>query len=327
MRPKASRVLARWSIAACACAAALTLAACGSSSPSTTSSGSGAGGLITVKVADIEGVTAEQFMSVAQQLGFFKAHGLNVEVTSSTANQTFYPALLSGKYDIVASTQTDFLTAVASGYPLMALPDAWEDAPDLVVPKSITTVAGLSGKTIGVPSLSGLQYSMVTYALKKLGVKNYHLSIVPFVDQPAELAAGKIQVADVDDPFESEILENPDYHVLINPTKISSGSNAGLAGWFTTSSSYAAANPNVIKDWDAAVAEAMDWVPEHTAQFRQIAAKALQLSPTIEARFIIAPYLTNFSAADLQPYIKPLVEGGVLSSANNLDLPKHFIDN
>lgn len=327
MRATSSRKRAsmpRWVVGLVVAALGLIISACGGGGASTSPSGPSQQTLIPVRVVNVP-VAATEVLAVAQQEGFFKNHGLDVTVTDSNNIATFIPGL-GKQWDIVMATPTDFLNGILHGYDLVAIPQAWEDAASLIAPKDITSPSGLSGKKIGVPSLAGLQYGMVSYSLQKLGVNNAQLTVIPFPNQPAALNAGQINAADVPEPYASLALENSDYKVLFNPTKIATGESGPLTGWYATSKTYANQNPQVIKNWEAAIGEAMAWIPGHSQAYRQILVQALKIEPALANRIELPPYELHVKVSQLKAFETPLVATQQVAAAiNNVSLSDHLL--
>jgi NitT/TauT family transport system substrate-binding protein len=137
----------------------LATAACGSSSGS--SSGSGGASLGSIKL--VLGGPPNTSLSlmvfgVAQQLGVWKAQGLDVQVSGLAGQATAAQQLIAGQVQVATVGPETFIQAVSSNQPVgiqafytWVRKATW----DIVVPANspVQTLADLKGKTIGVAQI------------------------------------------------------------------------------------------------------------------------------------------------------------------------------
>lgn len=144
-------------------------------------------------------------MYVAVEKGFFKEAGLKVEQkTFSTPADGLVP-LLNGDVDLHLSTIDTFLTAIdrkKDSVKIIALIDSSAGADAVIAKKSISGIADLKGKTIGV-SFGQTNHMLL---LKALATKNLSVTDVKLVnlngdDAGNAFAAGRIDAAVTWEPF------------------------------------------------------------------------------------------------------------------------------
>src|SRR3954468_588473 len=187
--------------------ACLTASACGAGG-----SGGAGGGDGTLRVAANTNATMLPFWA-AQQQGFFKDHGLDVNLTNIENVATLPPAL--GKsFDIVLSTPTLVISSNEQGIPVSWVSGSSVDSVQhksgaLMVMKDsgITKPSQLDGKTIGVLNESGTLHIATAYWLKQEGVDLDSLNVVQ-VDgpsQPDQLKSGRIDAVESVTPFTGQI--------------------------------------------------------------------------------------------------------------------------
>ena len=99
--------------------------------------------------------------AVAQQLGFFKAQGLNVEFNQVPNSTAGYQTLLSGGYDILTGTIDNAVNLRFNQNENLTVIGQLDQGPDLVLASipSITSISQLKGKSLIVDSpVSGYAY-------------------------------------------------------------------------------------------------------------------------------------------------------------------------
>ena len=116
---------------------------------------------------------------VAQEEGYFKNEGLNVNLVLFNENNSELTALESGKIDVGAFGSSELVTFLGDGHDLTVFGGAMIAGhglivkPDLVegIPESEWSLELLKGKNIGV---EGVDSGQIVYrsALKKLGLEN-----------------------------------------------------------------------------------------------------------------------------------------------------------
>lgn len=104
--------------------------------------------------------------SIANQLGFFKANGLNVTYLQIPNSPTGYASLLNGQYDIVTGTIDNAVNFSFNLQKNLTVLGQLDQGPDLVIASvpSIASIQDLKGKTILVDSAT----SGYDFLLRKL---------------------------------------------------------------------------------------------------------------------------------------------------------------
>jgi NitT/TauT family transport system substrate-binding protein len=98
-------------------------------------------------------------VNVADKLGLFKKHGLNVQIANFTGGSKMAQAMVAGSIDIGVGAGTE-MAFVAKGAPIIAVCDAAPSIPfiGIAVPwnSPIHTIGQLKGKKIGISSAGSL---------------------------------------------------------------------------------------------------------------------------------------------------------------------------
>lgn len=182
--------------------ASLTLASACSSSSSGGSGGGKLGTLHMVYGAPPQSSASAAPFAVAQQLGYWKKQGLNVDIKGLAGGPAAVQALITGRGDISVSGASELLTSAASGKPLPLLEFfAWitHNSYAISVPQdsSVQSIEDLKGKQIGVENLGKDDAVALTTILSiAQGVDKSKIKLVPVGDGPQALQAlksGRVQ--------------------------------------------------------------------------------------------------------------------------------------
>jgi NitT/TauT family transport system substrate-binding protein len=256
----------------------------------------------------------------AQQQGFFKKHGLDVEIITGTNGAAIAAAVVGGAIDIGDSNTTSIATGHERGVPfvLIAPSGAYSSkAPTgaLLVAKNspIKGPKDMAGKTIGVSGLRNISEVAPRAWLDKSGVSSDTVKFVeiPFSAMPAALTAGRVDGVMAEEPLMTAILQSDAGRVLSNvydaiaPTWVE-------GGYFCTID-YAKAHPDIIKQFTDAMAEAAVWANANHATTAIMLADYAKtpLNPNVQRMY----YPERLRASELQPLIDASAKYGLLKTA------------
>ena len=232
---------------------------------------------------------------VAKDMGFFTAHGLNATLVSVPVNSTLPAAVMSGSVQTGTFSPTVFLQAVQNGIDLVAIAGMSVTSHEgarvgiMVGSKSgITSVEGLAGKRIGVPGIGAVLDIMARRVMieHKVDPNSATYTETPFPVQLDELKAGTVDAVVTVDPFYGRITATGAGKPLAN--LLDGIPDGETAQFFATSRSWAAAHPDAVAAFRAAVAEGAAYVKAHPDETRAIIGKYLKL-PTPILKTIVLP--------------------------------------
>jgi NitT/TauT family transport system substrate-binding protein len=171
----------------------------------------------------------------------------------------------------------------------------------LVVPKSSTVKSAkdLNGKTVGVNAVRNILEIAAAEWIDKNGgdSSSVHFLELHWSEMSVALASHRIDAAAVSSPdLDGALVDNR----ILSTYFDALGSAVLISGWYCTSD-YAAAHPDVIKRFQAAILEAGAWANKNPAQSAQIIEKytKIQIGPNA-ARLV---YPDKVTAAMVQPVI------------------------
>lgn len=210
-------------------------------------------------------------VQVAVTDGIFERNGLHVELTEGTDLPVFMAALAKGQYDVVMTNPTLVLIGAEKKIDLQiisSLQRSTRDRPNAVWitrDPQIQTLDQLKGKTIAVPSLTGIIVDAVVYLLARRGVQRTDIRFVqtPFPTMGDQLAAGHVDAAVATVPFSSAIAARGfrvHDDVIVEAVRDASGGSVDVAitTVWASSRGFGAAHPDAVAAWRASLTDAVD---------------------------------------------------------------------
>ena len=202
------------------------------------SGGASASGLVRINMSYPNVDMGHLHEWVAQDLGIFRDHGLDVHDELVSGSAAAMAALVSGQTNL-STGSSDAISAAASGVDLSII-DVMIPVYSylLEVPPNIKTINDLKGAKVGVDSYGSAPDIAVRVALQKAGLDpDKDVSIIAVGNVPTRAAAllqGAIQ-ATVINPPSSLMVEDKGFHPLINMAQSklpnANGSTIGQRAW------------------------------------------------------------------------------------------------
>ena len=253
----------------------------------------------------------------AAQQGFFKKHGLDVEIVQGGNGAAVAAAVVGGSIDIGDGNTTTLATGHERGVPfvMVAPSGAYSSkAPTgaLLVAKNspIKGPKDLAGKTIGVSGVRNISEVATRAWMDKNGVSSDSLKFVeiPFSQMAGALTAGRVDAVMAEEPSFSTIISSDVGRVLATPYDVIAP--LWIEGGYFVTMDYAKANPEVVKKFADAMAEAAVWAnANHAATAAMLAEFAkTPVGPTQQRMY----YPPRLSVAEFQPLIDASSKYGVL---------------
>jgi len=253
--------------------------------------------------------------------GFFTRAGLNASISSLTNGAQIVTALVASQADFGVSPTTSVVQARERGIRL-----------DMVAPAGLytttvpshgvlvradspaRTLRDLVGKTVAVIGLQNIGAVALNATLERDGIA---VSSVNIVEMPAgtmlvALEAGKIDAANLDEPFLGQALAKGMRNVVDTYRTIAP---RWLQGAYVCTESYAKANPDLVRRFADAIAQAAAWANQksNAAEAWKILDKYTNTTTPPERPHIV--YAERLISADVQPLIDVSAKYGLLKSA------------
>lgn len=319
----------RFAILAAAAVAALALTGCtDSAAPSENTASETSGELRQVRVASLP-ISDQIALQVGIDEGIFEKHGLDVEVVPAQGGAQAIPALMSGDIqfaigqpfgpfraglqDLGVTVFSNFSSSLAEGHDVngvVALADSGIQSPK-----------DLAGKKVSVNSLGAAGDLTIKAAVDADGGDSSKVEFVEvaFPDVEAQLAAGNIDAGWVPDPFMSKI--------AATGTLVVSPYQAVLPGLtvltnFTTNE-LIESDPELVQDYAAAVAEALEFTQKNEDAARAAIVKHLGIPEEVAAGITLPTFDPKLDIAQITELAELAVQYQTLDSMP--DIEKIFV--
>lgn len=262
-------------------------------------------------------VAAEPYYAVEK--GFFKAAGIDAEVSSLANGPAIIAALVAGSAEFGTGGTVSIATAHEKGIPLVVVAPAgfYSDktpSEELVVAKtsSITQPKDLDGKTIAVSGLKTIAEASLHAWADKNGVDFSSLRLIEMPPSAVDdaLAAGRIDAADLSEPILSSALAA---HSRALASVFAAIAPEWMEGAFFCTADYAKAHPDIVRTFSRVMAQTAAWANTHPADTAQILAKYTKVAPAPTMARVI--YKDRLRLADLQLLIDAGAKYGLLTKS------------
>lgn len=320
----ATRSNGRSWVAGCLAVAVLALAAgCGGGGSGGTSSN---GGPVKLTVEDTAGVPSS-FLSFGVEKGFFKKHGLDVNVVPAQGGAAIIPAVVAGKVQIGGSNLVSALLANAKGLPIQVVAPgtsapstANRDFVGIVVNKNgpIKAPKQLEGKTIAINTLNNVNDVTDKAALAKLGVDPNKLKFteVELPDMQAALAAHRVDAITPIEPFLTAALKSGGRLISRPYVQTKPGLEVGS---YVSSKKYVSENPDVIKRFDAAIRDTGAYAAKHPGELRDLLAKKGKVPEKLASSMTLPVWHPTVDMQSVKLYASLMQRFGLVKSVPDVN--------
>lgn len=245
----------------------------------------------------------------AKDLGIFAKHGLDVSIFTPNDNSLAVPSVIGNTIDIAYTNITAIEQAFHKGIPIvMVAPAAVNDArwPNnyLLVPKgsSIKTPLDLQGKTLGTAPLKSLGDYATNAWVESHGGDPTKLKWVevPYIQCGPAMEAGRIDAAFIVEPFATQLRATTQ---LLGRPYEAIGKRFLGAGYFT-SKQWAAAHPDLVARFTAAIRESSAWGNANQTKSAAILEKYAKVDADTLAHMTRSVYGDALVPEEIQPTIE-----------------------
>jgi len=223
--------------------------------------------------------------TLARELGFYRAEGLDVELQDFAGGSKALEALVGGSADVVSGFYDHTIQMAADGRRLTAFVNMLR-FPGLVLvtspqaAASVSRIEDLKGRIAGVTSAGSSSQMLLTYLLQRHGVAPDSVSITAIGSAATAIAAverGKVDAGMLADPaFTLLALRTRGLHVLADlrtaaGVKDAFGTSAYPASVLYASTDWIQAHRDTTARLARAIVKTLAWMQTHTPE--QIADK------------------------------------------------------
>jgi NitT/TauT family transport system substrate-binding protein len=252
----------------------------------------------------------------ANEQGYFKAAGLNVNIEILANGQNLIAAVAGGAYDIATSTIPAIAVARERGIGIKLVAPAGihsSTAPTdllLVTQNSpLRSARDLNGKIVATSGLNNLPALAIRTWIAKNGGDVATVKFVEFaIPAMAEaLQLGRIDAAVMTEPF---ITAAKGLRPLGNPYD-AIAQRFIIAGWFA-SDSWLDKNAAVARRFAEAMRQGHDWANTHPTESLAILVRVTKIAPQVASTMTRAVFGTTLNEQLLQPVLDVAASSGML---------------
>jgi NitT/TauT family transport system substrate-binding protein len=256
----------------------------------------------------------------AQDMGFFKKAGLNVELSTFTNGASVANAVASGAIDIGISNPVGLAGAVTHGIPFTivaggGLYSTKEPTTVLCIAanSAIRTAKDLEGKTIAVSALKDLTQLGALAWLAKGGADVSKITSVelPFAEMGPALERGTVAAAVISEPSLSSA-KNRGLVRVFGKAFDAIAPQFLIGAWFSTAD-FTQKNPDLVKRFVSAIYETGRWANAHQSESGAILAKYSKLPPEAVAAMARSTYAVSLTPTTLQPLLDIAFKNSVIT--------------
>src|SRR4051812_49175329 len=211
-------------------------------------------------------------LTISEQLGYFKAEGLDVEISDFAGGAKALQALMGNSADVVSGAYEHTINMQSKNQYIQAIV-LMGRAPQIAMGVSTKTMAGyksladLRGKKIGVSAPGSSTNMVANLVLSRAGIKASDVSYVGVGTAAGALAAlrsGQIDAMSNTDPVMTMLEQKGDVRI-ISDTRTLKGTQEVFGGpmpaaCFYTHSDFVRANPNTCQALANAIVRGLKWL-------------------------------------------------------------------
>src|SRR6478609_9079263 len=263
---------------------------------------------------------------IAERQGFFKAEGLDVEVTQFESGALAVPVLQSGRIDIAFSNTVSTLQAIEQGLDaiLLAPGAVVRNAPPdtttaLIVRKgSINTLKDLEGKRVAVNVINSSAWLHAVAALEKHGVDRTKVRFteVPFPQMNDPLLNGQLDAVVQVEPFRSALMATGNAEIIGWPY-VETAPNTDITQYIALTP-WVEKNKAVAAKFVRAVTKGAQFAAANEAATRDINMQFTNLNPALKDKVLLPRLGTAINLKEMNHTMAMMQKYGLLKTPVDL---------
>ena len=221
---------------------------------------------------------------IADAKGFFTKHGLKVHFTGYLANiNDIVTNVASGNFPFACQHASTIAVGISNGYPIKAVAAGWGTSKEKPMLRFITlkssnidSLEDIRGHKIAIPTATELEWLETK---DKFGFdKDVDEVILSYEKMEGALLSGQVDVLMSIVPFADRIMGNDQVKQIGTLVDIV-GEERGWPQQFVNTD-FARKNPEIVKRYVAAMADANDWARANPEEAGIVIANALGVDPS-----------------------------------------------
>ncbi|MFN2460825.1 MAG: ABC transporter substrate-binding protein [Candidatus Velthaea sp.] len=255
----------------------------------------------------------------AQDMGFFKKAGFDVEIQTISNGAAIAAAVASNAVDLGQGNVLSIITAYKRKLPFTIVAPAGrysaQRPTSLLVATHASPIRGaadLAGKTVAVNGLRNILELGMNAWLDKNGASAKSVKFVemPFAQMEAAVTSGRVDAAFMAEPSLTEATKT--LRVVAAPYT-SIAPDFLIGSWFTTND-WVKAHADAARRFESVMRETADWANKNPAKSAEILAKYTKLPPATLKTMARSTYSERNSTAEIQPVIDAAARYGFIDA-------------
>lgn len=257
----------------------------------------------------------------AQQLGFFKAAGLDVSTSLLNSGPVIAAAVTGGSLNFGAVNVGSIAAARLRGLPLRivapsALVPAGRPSGDVVMVRDDSKLRpgpDFNNKTVAIVAIKTVQHAAFLNWLDKHGAdsKSVKMIEIPLPEMVDSLDSGHVDAAIPVEPFTTQGLSKGNHSF----GSLYEGLPSFMVFALCATDQWLAANAATAAKFALALRQAAVWANGHDAESRQLLTAFMKIDPQTAAKIQLRSFGTTASTELIAPVIDIMVKYGFLDRA------------
>ncbi len=263
---------------------------------------------------------------IADREGYFKAEGIEVEMSKFNSGALSLPLLQAGKLDIALSNTVSTLQALEQGLQGVILAPAaitrasGEDSTTavMVLKGAIKSPKDLEGKRIAVNVINSSAWlNLVAYLdVHHVDRSKVRILEVPFPQMNDPLLNGQIDAIAQVEPFRTVLLDSGKVEVL-GYSYVEAQPNADITQYLSTRA-WVSKNPQVAVRFARAITRANEYLQGNEAAVREANQQFTNLNPALKDRVLLPRFGTAVNMAQIERTMELMIKYGLLKQPVDL---------
>ena len=262
---------------------------------------------------------------IADAKGFFQKHGLKVHFTGYLANiNDIVTNVASGNFPFACQHASTLAVGISNGYPIKAVAAGWGTSAEKPMLRFLTlkdsginTLDDIRGHKIAIPTPKELEWLEAKDKLH-LADGDVDETIISYEKMDGALLSRQVDVLMLINPFSDRLLMNENVKQIGTLVDIV-GEEKGWPQQFVNTE-FLKKNPDIVKRYVAAIADANDWARANPEEAGLVIAKALDVDPSQGALYNpVFPEHALIDKADAELWVRISGKYGLLARPVSLD--------
>ncbi|MEU6138830.1 ABC transporter substrate-binding protein [Streptomyces sp. NPDC047081] len=245
---------------------------------------------------------------LGQKKGFFSSRGIELKMESAQGGAAIIPGVVSGQFQFGFSNTTSLMIAQTKGIQVTSVANGdattgntTTDVSGVAVKKDspIKSAKDLAGKTVAVNTLQNIGDTTVREAVRKDGGDPSKIKFVElaFDQMPAAVSSGQVDAAWMAEPALTIAKAQGD-RVVTSPFA-ETDPKLTLTAYFT-STQLTKSNPELVKNFAAAMTESLKYATAHPDEARQAITTYTKIDATVLKDLTLPSWPAEYDMASLE---------------------------